>query len=110
MLAHDLVPNSDVGRYCRRYAKPMYFKLPAFVYLLRDGRDAMVSYRYYSEAVDEVKYDFLEFLSPETRLYFCHWAAHVNGRMTSSKYRAHMLIIKYPRPAPRAGGRASAIL
>ena len=34
------------------------------VYLLRDGRDAMVSYRHYRSLIDGVEYDFLKFVSP----------------------------------------------
>jgi Sulfotransferase domain len=101
-LVHDLVLERDVGKYRRRYAMPMYFESHALplpehrrvVYLLRDGRDAMVSYRHYREAIDGVEYDFLNFVSPETRPYPCHWAAHVDAR-TNDRYRAQMSVIKY---------------
>lgn len=69
----DLVPDASLLKYYRRYAPRMFFKehsLPRpdyrrVVYLLRDGRDAMVSYRHYREAVDKVKYDFQEFVAPK---------------------------------------------
>lgn len=101
-LVHDLVPDIAYNKYYRRYATPMFFKShslprPEFrrvVYMLRDGRDVMVSYRHYREVIDRVKYDFLKFVSPEFELYPCHWAAHVEAWM-QNPYRAEMLVIKY---------------
>lgn len=101
-LVHDLVPDFDYCTYYRRYSTPVYFKThvlprPDFrrvVYLLRDGRDAMVSYRHYREAIDGVKYDFLEFVSPETKLFPCHWSEHVDTWM-QNPYQAQMLVIRY---------------
>jgi hypothetical protein len=101
-LVHDLVPDLAYNKYYRRYATPMFFKSHALpraefrrvIYLLRDGRDAMVSYHRYREVMDGVKYDFLKFISPETELYPCHWAAHVEACM-QNPYCADMLVIKY---------------
>lgn len=101
-LAHDLVPDLSYNKYYRRYATPMFFKshdLPRaefrrVVYLLRDGRDAMVSYRHYREAIEGVDLDFLKFVSPESQLYPCRWAEHVDAWM-QDPYRAQMLVIKY---------------
>jgi hypothetical protein len=103
-LVHDLVPDLGFGKFYRRYATPMFFKSHALpcaeyrrvVYLLRDGRDAMVSYRHYREAVDGIDYDFLKFVSPETVLHPCHWAEHVNAWM-HNPYHAQMLVIKYEK-------------
>jgi hypothetical protein len=101
-LVHDLVPDVSYNKYYRRYATPMFFKSHALpcpeyrqvVYLLRDGRDAMVSYRHYREVHDGVEYDFLNFVTPETELYPCHWPEHVDAWM-QNPYRARMLVIKY---------------
>lgn len=101
-LVHDLVPDRGYNKYYRRYATPMFFKshslpCPEFrrvVYLLRDGRDAMVSYRHYREAIDHVEYNFLNFVSPGAELYPCHWPDHVNAWM-KNPYGAQMLTIKF---------------
>ncbi|MGH6838352.1 MAG: sulfotransferase domain-containing protein [Methylocella sp.] len=101
-LVHDLVPDLAYAKFYRRYATPMFFKSHALpcaqyrrvVYLLRDGRDAMVSYRHYREAIDDVDYDFLKFVSPDTELYPCHWSRHVDAWM-QNPYGAQLLIIKY---------------
>ena len=101
-LAHDLVPDLAYNKYYRRYTTPMFFKShdlprPEFrrvVYLLRDGRDVMVSYRHYREAIDGKDYDFLKFVTPETDLYPCHCPEHVDAWM-QNPYRAQMLVIQY---------------
>jgi hypothetical protein len=101
-LVHDLVPDVSCNKYYRRYATPMFFKSHALpcpeyrrvVYLLRDGRDAMVSYRHYREAIDGVEYDFMKFVTPETALYPCHWPEHVE-LWIQNPYHAQMLVIKY---------------
>jgi hypothetical protein len=102
LLVYDLVPDLSYNKYYRRYATPMFFKSHALpcpeyrrvVYLLRDGRDVMVSYRHYREEIDGVEYDFLKFVTPETDLYPCHWPEHVDAWM-QNPYRAQMLLIKY---------------
>lgn len=98
----DLVPDASALKYYRRHATPMFFKehsLPRpeyrrVVYLLRDGRDAMVSYRHYRETMDKVKYDFQKFVTPETDLYPCHWPRHVDA-WVKNPYEAQILVIKY---------------
>jgi hypothetical protein len=101
-LVHDLVPDLSHDKYYRRYATPMFFKSHALpcpeyrrvVYLLRDGRDAMVSYRRFREVIDGVEYDFLKFVTLETALYPCHWPEHVESWI-QNPYDAQMLVIKY---------------
>ncbi|PNG26812.1 hypothetical protein CR492_05640 [Methylocella silvestris] len=101
-LAHDLAPDVNHGRFYKRYATPMFFKshdlpLPNFrrvVYLLRDGRDAMVSYRHYREVMDRRAIDLLEFVNRATPLYPCHWSEHVEA-WAKNPYGADMIVIKY---------------
>ena len=88
-------------KYYRRYATPMFFhshSLPRpecrrVVYLLRDGRDVLVSYWRYREALDSVEYDFLTFVS-EIFLYPCRWEQHVNAWL-DNPFGAQMLIIRF---------------
>lgn len=101
-LVHDLVPDVHFNRFYRRYATPMFFKSHALpcpdyrrvVYLLRDGRDVMVSYRHYREVIDKEKLDLLEFVNPERPLYPCHWAEHVEAWM-KNPFGATMMVLKY---------------
>ncbi|MDB6057814.1 MAG: Sulfotransferase, partial [Verrucomicrobiales bacterium] len=66
-LVNDIVPDVHFNEYYHRYSTPMFFKshsLPRpdyrrVVYLLRDGRDAMVSYFHYLEAIEKKQLDFL---------------------------------------------------
>jgi Sulfotransferase domain len=102
VLAHELVPDLGFGKYYRRYATPMYFKSHALpcseyrrvVYLLRDGRDVMVSYHHFLEATLGKEVDFLQCVSSEAALYPCHWAQHVDAWM-QNPHQAQMLVIKY---------------
>lgn len=106
-LLQDLLPYLSYYEHSprqiyRRYATPTFFlshDLPRaefrrVVYLLRDGRDVMVSYRHYREAIDRVEYDFLKFVSPENELYPCHWSRHVDAWIRNP-YGAQLLLIKY---------------
>src|ERR1035441_1450445 len=66
-LIQDLVPDIHYRKYYKRYHSPMFFKahaLPApefrrVIYLLRDGRDAIVSYLHHLEAIERRNMDFL---------------------------------------------------
>jgi Sulfotransferase domain len=107
-LAQELVPSlafpgdkNFPRKYYRRYATPMFFQshtLPRaecrrVVYVLRDGRDVLVSYRHYREALDGVEYDFLKFVS-EIYLYPCPWGQHVDAWM-ENPFGAQLLVIKF---------------
>jgi len=102
----DLVPD-HAWPYYRRYSTPTFFKSYDFpqpqyrrvVYLLRDGRDVMVSCYHQMVAVRNQrgqKRDFLQVVQG------CHgdypeptkWHEHVQAWL-SNPYGAHMLIIRY---------------
>ena len=61
VLVQDLVPDVHAVQHYKRYATPMFFKSHALptpdykrvVYLLRDGRDAMVSYYHQLVVLDK---------------------------------------------------------
>ncbi|MEJ0095983.1 MAG: sulfotransferase domain-containing protein [Methylocella sp.] len=101
-LTHELTPDVHYNAYYRRYATTMLFKSHALpcpdyrrvVYLLRDGRDVMVSYHRYREAIDKTKIDFLKFVSPETDLFPCHWGEHADA-WAKNPHAARILLIKY---------------
>ena len=102
LLANDLVPDVHFNGYYRRYSTPMFFKshdLPRpdyrrVVYLLRDGRDAMVSYFHYLEAVGRKKLDFLELITSRKPLTPCKWHEHVEA-WGQNPFGAQILTIKY---------------
>jgi hypothetical protein len=102
VLARDLVPDVHFNGFYRRYSKPMYFKshhLPQasyrrVVYLLRDGRDVMVSYYHYLEALEKRKLDFLELVKNGLDLLPCKWHEHVEAWEKNS-YGADMLFVRY---------------
>jgi hypothetical protein len=102
VLAYDLVPDVHFNAFYRRYSTPMFFKShhlprPAYrrvVYLLRDGRDAMVSWFHYLEALRRAKLDFLQLVTHGAPEMPCKWHEHVEAWLRNP-HGADMLVIKY---------------
>ena len=100
-LVQDLVPDMHFKRFYRRYSTPMFFKThnppsPEYkkvVYLLRDGRDAVVSYYYHTCDLSGREIDFVEFVE-QYNIFSLKWHEHVNLWL-SNPYNAEMLVIKY---------------
>ena len=101
-LIQELVPDVDYKRFYKRYRTPMFFKshhLPRpdyrrVVYLLRDGRDVMVSYFHHLNAHRTEEVDFLKLAETGEDLYPSKWHEHVEAWL-SNPYNAQMIIIKY---------------
>jgi len=102
-LLQSLVPDVHACRYYRRYVEPMYFKshfLPRpeyrrVIYLLRDGRDVMVSYFHHLSAyVPDGEIDFAEMVCTGRSFFPCKWHEHVTT-WRSNPYKAQMMILKY---------------
>jgi hypothetical protein len=102
LLSNDLVPDVHFNEYYHRYSTPMFFKshsLPRpdyrrVVYLLRDGRDAMVSYFRYLEALEKRPLNFLEIIKTGLLIHPCKWHEHVEA-WHRNPYSAQILVIKY---------------
>jgi hypothetical protein len=101
-LVNDLVPDLHDDTFYRRYQTPTFFKthfkpVPQYrnvVYLLRDGRDAMVSYWHHRAAMEGKEIDFLKMARDGEGLFPCKWEEHVNAWM-ANPYQARMIVIKY---------------
>lgn len=99
-LAQVLVPDVHKQPYYRRFSTPMFFKthhLPRpeykrVVYLIRDGRDVMVSFYHYDKAL-RGSTDLSELVR---RGHSTHgtWQAHINAWL-ANPHVAEMIIIKY---------------
>jgi hypothetical protein len=99
-VVQHLVPDVHQMPYYFRFAAPMFFKTHHFprpeyrrvVYLLRDGRDVMVSYKYYLENVRARKigrYQELKSLST------CGvWHDHVQAWL-QNPHQAAVIIVRY---------------
>jgi hypothetical protein len=102
LLANDLVPDVHATEIYRRYATPTFFKshhLPVrsyrrVIYLLRDGRDAMVSYLHFLEAIHNKKLDFQGLVETGLSLSSCKWHEHVQA-WDRNPYQADLLVIRY---------------
>jgi len=102
-LVPMLVPDVDRRQFYRRYGPVAFFKshhLPRpeyrkVVYLLRDGRDAMVSYRHHLEALrGNGSIDFLRIVETGEGLFPCRWHDHVEA-WERNPLGAEKLVIRY---------------
>ncbi|MGI8965867.1 MAG: sulfotransferase domain-containing protein [Limisphaerales bacterium] len=98
---HDLIPDVHFKHFYKRYSDPMFFKshhLPKpeyrrVIYLLRDGRDVMVSYFHYLLALGK-EVDFLQLVQTGDGLFPSKWHEHVEAWL-ANPFNASMMIIKY---------------
>lgn len=100
-VVQELVPDVHFKNFYRRYSTPMLFKThhPPFaeykkvVYLLRDGRDVVVSFYHHTCHLSGRKIDFVEFVD-QYNIFSLKWHEHVNLWL-SNPYKAEMLVVKY---------------
>jgi len=98
----DLVPDVHSCCHYRRHQTPMYFKthrlpLPEYqrvIYLLRDGRDVMVSYYHHLRALNGDDVDFSEIVRTGRLLSPSKWHDHVNA-WRSNPFGAEILTVRY---------------
>lgn len=101
LLAQTLVPDVHSRPFFQRYATPMFFKshsLPRpeyrrVVYLVRDGRDAMVSL-YHHFCAFRSSVDLMKMVCDETQLPHGAWHKHVNAWL-ANPFQAEMMVIRY---------------
>jgi len=102
-LIQQLAIDVTYRPYYSRVGTPMFFKthyLPRpeyrhVIYLVRDGRDAMVSYFHHIKAVNRLKeLDTMDVVRNGTYLFPCKWHEHVEQWLTNP-YNAQMIILKY---------------
>jgi hypothetical protein len=99
-LINDLVPDVHFRKFYRRYGERSFFKShdlphPAYrnvVYLLRDGRDAMVSFYHHLSAMSGTV-DFNDMVRSGRGLP-SKWHDHVNAYL-ANPHGARMIVIRY---------------
>lgn len=100
-MVQDLVPDVNFKRFYRRYLASMYFKtheLPKpnyrkVIYLVRDGRDVMVSYFHHLAAIGDPP-DFWHLVSTGKGLFPCRWHEHIEA-WVANPHHAQMITIHY---------------
>jgi hypothetical protein len=100
-LVQDLVPDMHFKRYYKRYLTPTFFKthdlpqqqLRRVIYLVRDGRDVMVSYFHHLHALGHPM-DYSKMVGSGEGLYPCRWHEHVESWL-ANPYGAEMITVKY---------------
>lgn len=101
-LVQELVPDVHYKQFYKRYSSPMFFKshfLPRpdyrqVIYLLRDGRDAMVSYFHFLSTTKGREINFMKMVRDGNDLFPCKWNEHVK-MWSSNPYNARIMTIKY---------------
>lgn len=101
-LIQELVPGVHELAYYKRFHSPTVFNSHALprpdyrrvVYLLRDGRDAMVSYFHHLQATEPNRYSLLEMVRDGAGLFPCKWHHHVEA-WRANPYQAEIIEIRY---------------
>jgi hypothetical protein len=100
-LVQDLVPDMHFKSLYKRHLTPTFFKthhLPQrqfrrVIYLVRDGRDVMVSYFHHLNALGNPM-DYAKLIETGEGLFPCRWHEHVESWL-ANPYGAEMIMVKY---------------
>ncbi|MEN2281292.1 sulfotransferase domain-containing protein [Algoriphagus sp. SE2] len=100
-LAQELVPDVHARTYYKRFSEINFFKshnLPderyrRVIYLVRDGRDVMVSYENYLNIINK-ETSMKDMITEGKNLFPCKWDFHVREWM-ENPYHSDMIIIRY---------------
>lgn len=100
-LAQELVPDVHARTYYKRFSKIIFFKshnLPdqryrRVIYLVRDGRDVMVSYKNYLKIIEK-ETPLKDMVIEGKNLFPCKWDFHVRSWM-KNPYQSDMIIVRY---------------
>jgi hypothetical protein len=100
-FVQEMCPDLQARRYYRRYGTPMYFKsheLPRpeyrrVVHLLRDGRDATVSYFHHLCAISGKELDFLHLIRTADGMQN-RWHEHTEAWL-DNPFQSEMIQMKY---------------
>lgn len=102
-IVQELVPDVHVRKYYRRYHQKAIFKshdLPAphhknVIYLVRDGRDAMVSYFEMYRKVINQNVSLEEMINDDKNVFPCSWSKHINNWLVDNPFKINLLVVKY---------------
>ena len=98
----DLIPDVHRREFYKRVSSPAFFKSHALpvpeykkvVYLLRDGRDVMVSYWHHLQATSLDQIDFMKMVQTGEGLFPCKWQDHVR-QWLANPFESKMLFVRY---------------
>jgi hypothetical protein len=101
-MVQTLIPDVHREDYFRRFHPVSVFKShflprPSYrrvVYLLRDGRDVLVSYRYFLESMQQNSATYAELCGPTASPWPSKWHEHVE-QWLDNPFDAEMLLVRY---------------
>lgn len=102
-IVQEFVPDVHVRKYYKRYHERAIFKshdLPAphhknVIYLVRDGRDAMVSYYEMYRKVINQNVSLEEMIKLDKNVFPCSWRKHINAWLVENPFSINLLVVKY---------------
>ena len=114
-LVQELVPDLHFKRHYKRFLSRMAFKthdLPRKRYLrvisiIRDGRDALCSYRHYNEVLG-VQHSLDEMIDFGSGLFPCRWHEYVQA-WEENPFNAERLVVRYEDLKRRCASELSRI-
>jgi hypothetical protein len=75
---------------------PFYYIYPKSIYIVRDGRDALVSFYHYLSDLGKFKGSFEDFFFSDAHMEVGTWQTHVQGALSYKKENpSNMVIIRY---------------
>jgi hypothetical protein len=101
-LIQTIVPDVHTFKYYRRFANPMHFKshdLPLknfrrVIYIVRDGRDVMVSYYHHQQIQVGKDFDFMKMVTDGSNVFGGKWSSHIQA-WQDNPFDAEILQIRY---------------
>ena len=100
-LAQEIVPDVHARKFYKRFSNQVFFKshhLPRkqyqkVIYLVRDGRDAMVSYNHFNKKLG-FKFSIEDMVKDGKGVIPCLWHEHIQ-KWLKNPYNAEIITIKY---------------
>ncbi len=101
-MLQELVPDVHFKRHYSRFMEKMFFKshfLPQpdyrkVIYLIRDGRDVMVSYYHYLHALGHIKSDLNTTIINGYDFFPSTWSSHVDAWL-ENPFKSEIIFLKY---------------
>lgn len=101
-LTQEIIPDLHRKKFFKRIQTPMFFKthnLPRceyrkVIYLLRDGRDVMVSYYHYNTAIYGKSVSMNSMIVKMENIFPCQWHEHVE-KWSKNPFGAQIILVKY---------------
>lgn len=102
-IVQEFVPDMHVRTFYKRYIERAFIKshdLPNqsyknVIYLVRDGRDAMISYYHMLKDIAKPSITLEEMIKDNKGLFPCAWSEHINKWLIENPFPSNIIVIRY---------------